>query len=288
MDNVSNNETSVLKTIKLYIGGEFVRTESGRSFPSYDANKKLHAHLCKASRKDVRKSVEWAQKSTHSWASRSAYNRGQILYRMAEMAQSKQKEFMDIHLQWGCTKEEARASVNSIIDSFVYYGGFADKFSQLMGGVNPVSGPFHNFTTPEPMGVVGLLMSDKSSPKDQAQVWVARLCALLCSGNTVLALLPPSIASLIAPLSEVFATSDLPRGTVNVLTGSVEELAPVMGEHMEIQALCICGNPKSFSHLHTMGVHNMKRVVEVKSPLLSLESILSFVEYKTVWHPIGM
>lgn len=276
----------ISKTIKLFIGGEFPRTESGRSQPVYLAkSKKIYANLCKASRKDLRNAVTAAQASQQAWAARSAYHRTQILYRMAEMAEGKREEFNEVLIQTlGYSKINANKAVNEAIDAFVYFSGFADKYQQMIGSVNPVSGPHHNFTSTEPVGVVALICNAKFNLGNM----VAQICAVIASGNSVVVLMAEEGAATLASLSEVLATSDLPKGVVNLLTGDLTELYQHLGTHMEIQSLSYQGsNKKILGELKEMAAGNMKRVIPPTKDLLTLEHIVSYVEFKTVWHPIG-
>ena len=276
----------ISKTIKLFIGGEFPRTESGRSHPVYlSKSKNLYAYLCKASRKDLRNAVTAAQEAQKGWASRSAYNRTQILYRMAEMTEGKREEFIEVLTKTvGYTKITANKSVNEAVDAFVYYAGFADKYQQLIGSVNPVSGPHHNFTSSEPVGVVALICNSKFNLGNM----VAQISAIIASGNSVVVIMADEGAATLAPLSEVFATSDLPKGIVNLLTGDLTELYSHLGTHMEINSLSYQGsNKKLLGELKEMAAGNMKRVVPPVNESLSLDHLVSYVEYKTVWHPIG-
>ncbi|MES3039407.1 MAG: aldehyde dehydrogenase family protein [Bdellovibrionota bacterium] len=286
MSGLTNTNLQIPKTIKLFIGGEFPRTESGRSFPLYtNKTKKVYANLCKASRKDLRNAITAAQGAQSSWASRSAYNRGQILYRMAEMTEGKRQEFVEILTETaGLTKAKANSSVDTAIDAFVYFAGFTDKYQQLVGTVNPVSGPHHNFTSCEPVGTVGLICNDDFD----LGTLVAQIAAIIASGNSLVALMAQDGAGVIAPLSEVLATSDLPKGVVNLLTGDAAELYKQFGTHMEIQSLSYQNSDsKILGELKEMGAGNLKRVVPPVEVDLSLEHLLSYVEYKTVWHPIG-
>ena len=276
----------VAKTIKLFIGGDFPRTESGRSTPIYIyKTKKLYANVCLASRKDLRNAVTAAQSAQAGWQNKSAYNRSQILYRMAEMTEGKRHEFVDtLVATLGLRKSNAEKSVDKAVDGFIYYAGFADKYQQVMGSVNPVSGPHHNFTSTEAVGIVGLICN---SEFDLSEV-VAQIAAIILSGNSVVALLGSEGSALLAPLAEVFATSDLPKGVVNLLTGSTEELFMQFGSHMEIQSLsCQVKDRKILGELRTMAAANMKRIVPPVKVQLSLEHLISYVEFKTVWHPIG-
>lgn len=277
----------IAKTIKLFIGGEFPRTESGRSTPIFvHKTKKLYANVCLASRKDLRNAVTVAQSALDGWQSKSAYNRSQILYRMAEMMESKRQEFtVDLTETLGLTKANAEKSVDKAIDALVYYSGFADKYQQVLGSVNPVSGPHHNFTSTEAVGLVGLICNAKFDLSDV----VAQISAIILSGNSVVVLLAAEGSAMLAPLAEVFATSDLPKGVINLLTGSVEELYQHFGNHMEIQSLsCQSKDKKILGEIRTMAAANMKRVVPPVKDSLSLEHLMSYVEFKTVWHPIGL
>jgi acyl-CoA reductase-like NAD-dependent aldehyde dehydrogenase len=281
-----SEDLRVAKTIKLFINGEFPRTESGRSFPVYYAKgKKLYANLCLASRKDLRNAITAARESQKSWSSRSAYNRGQILYRMAEMMEGRKTELLEIFKDTlSHSSVEAKSQVNDAIDALVYYAGFADKFAQVSGNVNPVSGPHHNFTTPEPVGTVVYMASEKF---DFAHLTRA-LASVICSGNSVVALLEKEGAALLSTLGEIFATSDLPKGVVNLLSGDLTELAPHVGPHMEVESACYDGkNEKILSALQAAAIGNFKRVPLALSRANNLSNLLAFVEYKTVWHPIG-
>ena len=278
------SQSLVAKTTKLFIGGEFPRTESGRSFPVYvNGTKTVYAHLCRASRKDLRNAVTAAQGALSGWAGKSAYNRGQILYRMAEMMEGKRTEFAEVFTATlGYKKPEASKAVDSAIDALVYFAGWTDKYQQVIGAVNPVSGPHHNFTTPEPVGVVGMI----ADRKFDFGALVAQIAAIVASGNVVVTLLSEKGAAVLAPLAEVFATSDLPKGVINLLSGNVEELYQQFGSHMEIHSVN-CQDSKFLAEIKTLGAENMKRVVPPTNEASSLETLLNFVEYKTVWHPIG-
>jgi acyl-CoA reductase-like NAD-dependent aldehyde dehydrogenase len=286
MSGLNGEQLPIAKTIKLFIGGEFPRTESGRSFPVYlKKSKKIYAHLCQASRKDLRNAVTTAQGALGTWSHKSAYNRSQILYRMAEMMEGKRQEFSEILRETlGYTPAACSKAVDEAIDAFVYFAGWADKYQQVIGAVNPVSGPHHNFTTPEPVGIVGLLANSKFDLGSLA----AQISAIIVSGNVLIALMAEEGGAILAPLAEVFATSDLPKGVINLLTGHLDELAPHFGSHMEIHSLsCQVRKAEVLSALKESAAHNMKRVVPPLKQDLNLENLLSFVEYKTVWHPIG-
>lgn len=281
------NSTKVLKTNKLFIGGEFPRTESGRSFPIYiHKSKKVYAQLCQASRKDLRNAVTAAQSALPGWSGKSAYNRGQIVYRMAEMLESKRGEFVDVLVKTnGLTKQAAEKSVSQTIDSLVYYAGWSDKYQQVIGAVNPVSGPHHNFTTPEPVGIVGMVSEKEFSLTH----FVSRIASIIISGNCLIALMPEKGGAFLPLLAEVFATSDLSKGVINLLTGHLSEIGTYFGSHMEIHSLSL-DSPKTelTKALQISGADNMKRICHYTGEPQNLENLLQFIEFKTVWHPIGV
>lgn len=278
--------TKVAKTVKLFIGGEFPRTESGRSFQVLaPKTKTLLANVCLASRKDLRNAVSAAQTAQNNWQSRSAFNRSQILYRMAEMMEGKRQEFKDLLIDIkSLSMVQADKHVTESIDALVYFAGFADKYQQVSASVNPVSGPHHNFTTAEPVGVVGLICNSKFDLKEV----VSQIAAIICSGNSLVMLLSEEGSLFVTALAEVFATSDLPKGVVNILTGDISELYKHFGSHMEIHSLTYSGKDATIlSVLKSESAENMKRVIASPKELLSLEHLLGYVEYKTVWHPMG-
>ena len=277
----------VVKTIKLYMDGKFPRTESGRSFVMYKKNSKdIYARLCQASRKDFRNAVEFAKAAGPAWSNRSAYNRGQILYRAAEMMEGKRSEFQDVLTQGlSLSPSKAKKEVDLAIDSWLYFAGFSDKYVQLCGSINPVSSAHHNFTTPEAVGVITHFDHDTFNlPR-----LCARLASFIVSGNTCISLLSGECPAVLAPLAETFATSDLPNGVINLLTGERQELSKHVGLHKEVRSICVDVKEPAFFHsLKVAGVDNMKRIVGPRSEILCLESITDFIEYKTAWHPIGI
>lgn len=286
MAGLNQESLRVPKTFKFFVNGKFVRTESGRSFPVYTTEtSRLYAHLSRASRKDMREAVEAAKKAQPSWSAKTAFNRSQILYRAAEMLEAKRTEFTILFCETlGQTPEQADEAVDAGIDALVYYAGFADKFQQVMGSVNPVSGPHHNFTTAEPVGVVGLIPSERFRFGDL----MAEISAILCSGNALVVCLATEGAAAVGPLAEVFATSDFPAGVVNLLTGDLTELATPLASHMDLDSLSYQGeSAELLGKLRRLGVPNMKRVIAREEEKLSLKRVLNFVEYKTIWHPIG-
>ena len=281
-----NERVEVKKTYKLYIGGAFPRSESGRTYEVKNSQGEFIANACLASRKDLKDAVVAARSATSSWANASAYNRGQILYRIAEMMEGRRAQFAsEISDSDGISLHDAEQEVITAIDRWVWYAGWSDKLAVLAGSTNPVSGPFYNFTIPEAMGVVGALASEENSLLGL----VDALAPIIVSGNTCIIL-----ASTRAPLSaitfaEVLATSDLPLGVCNILTGKKEELAPWFASHMDINGLDISGitEPSLISDIKTSGAQNVKRIHSF-GPSLSPRRILAFMEAKTIWHPIGV
>ena len=275
----------VNKTYKLFIGGAFPRSESGRVYEIKGANKKFIANPALASRKDLRDAVVAAKAAHSGWANATAFNRGQILYRVAEIMQGRSDQFIDeICALEGVTTKVAKVQVEEAIDSWVWYSGWCDKLSSVSGSLNQVSGPFYNFTTPEALGVVAIFAENKPSLLGV----VRTLAPVIASGNSAVL-----IASEIYPLpaitlSEVLATSDVPAGVVNILTGKITELAPWIGSHMEIDGVDVAGlSKKQEEELKLVGADNLKRIFRF-SPTNHPERILSFMEQKTVWHPIGL
>lgn len=287
MSRTDSARLPVPKTHKLYIGGEFPRSESGRSYVlARPGAKHAYAQLCLASRKDLRAAVDAAKAAQPRWAARSAYNRGQILYRMAEMIEGRGESWRALLRDGlGLTAAQATRAFEGVIDALVYFAGATDKYPQIIGAVNPVAGPHHNFTTPEPTGVVGLVFPDEPDPAAVA----ARIAAAIAGGNSVIVLLPGRAGGLVAEFGEAFATADLPGGVVNLLSGDAAELTPQFASHMEIQGLAFLRDePQQRTELERAAADNMKRCVASHGPLLALERVLDFVEYKTVWHPIGL
>lgn len=286
MSRTESARLPVPKTHKLYIGGEFPRSESGRSYVlAKPGAKYAYAQLCLASRKDLRAAVDAAKAAQPGWAGRSAYNRGQILYRMAEMIEGRGESWRALLRDGlGLTAAQATRAFEGVIDALVYFAGATDKYPQVIGAVNPVAGPHHSFTTPEPTGVIGLIFPDEPDPAAIA----ARIAAAIAAGNSVIALLPDRAGGLVAEFGEAFATADLPAGVVNLLSGDAAELTPQFASHMEIQGLAFLRDePQQRTELERAAADNMKRCVASHGPLLALERVLDFVEYKTVWHPIG-
>ena len=259
----------VAKTYKLYIGGAFPRSESGRSYEIEGAN------VARGSRKDVRDAVRAARGAFPGWAGLTAYNRGQVLYRIAEMMEGRRAEFVDL------TGDEAE--VDDAIDRWIWYAGWADKLAQVLGASNPVAGPYFNFTIPEPMGVVGVV-----APETPALGGVVtRLAPVIVGGNAAVVLASEKRPRAAITLAEVLATSDVPSGVVNVLTGRKSELATVLASNMDVNALDLAGVDGDRTDLERLAADNVKRVVangDGQSPYHAA----AYLETKTVWHPVGV
>jgi acyl-CoA reductase-like NAD-dependent aldehyde dehydrogenase len=275
----------VNKTYKLFIGGAFPRSESGRVYEIKGANKKFIANPALASRKDLRDAVVVAKAAQSGWANATAFNRGQILYRVAEIMQGRSDQFIDeICALEGVTTKVAKTQVEEAIDTWVWYSGWCDKLSSVTGSLNQVSGPFYNFTTPEALGVVAVFAENKPSLLGV----VRTLAPVIASGNSAVLIASESYPLPAITLSEVLATSDVPAGVVNILTGKIAELAPWVGSHMEIDGVDVAGlSKKQEEELKLVGADNLKRIFRF-SPTNHPERILSFMEQKTVWHPIGL
>jgi acyl-CoA reductase-like NAD-dependent aldehyde dehydrogenase len=266
----------VRKTYKLFIGGEFVRSESGRAY-RYDGA----VNVPRGSRKDLRDAVRAARTAFPGWAARTAMNRGQILYRAAEMLDGRRAQFVEV---LGGGRSAAR-EVEAAVDALVWYAGWTDKLAQVAGNTNPVAGPYFNFTIPEPMGVVGIV-----APQDQPLAGVVRRVApALCGGNTVVVLAPEASPLAALTLAEVLATSDVPGGVVNVLGGYRRELLPWLAGHMDVNAVDVAGcAPDEVAEIEKAAAENVKRVVKNRPGEMSPLLITAFMEMKTVWHPIGV
>ena len=273
----------VKKTYKLFINGAFARSESGRVFEVTAKNGDFIANPALASRKDLRDAVTAARAAQSGWAKATAYNRGQILYRIAEMLEGRAEQFeSEIALTSQITAAKAKAQVSDAIDRWVWYAGWSDKLQAVSGATNPVSGPFFNFSISEPQGVIAIA-SDVSFID-----FIDAIAAAVVSGNTTLVLVPGSLAVPAMTFAEVLATSDLPAGVINILTGSLDELAPWAASHMDIDGFDISGvNKKKHGELKVAGAENLKRI-HAFSTGQSPSRILAFMESKTVWHSVGV
>jgi acyl-CoA reductase-like NAD-dependent aldehyde dehydrogenase len=259
----------VKKTYKLYIGGAFPRSESGRSLEVEGAN------VAHGSRKDVRDAVRAAREAFPNWAALTAYNRGQVLYRVAEIMEGRRAQFAEL--------TASEAEVDSAIDRWVWYAGWSDKLVQVLGSSNPVAGPYFNFTVPEPTGVVGIVAPDEPPLAGL----VSRLAPAIVGGNVAVVIASERRPLAAITLAEVLATSDVPGGAVNILTGRKRELAPVLAAHMDVNAVDLSGVDGDREELERLAAENVKRVVangEGESPWHAA----AFLEMKTVWHPIGV
>ncbi len=281
----------VRKTAKLYINGAFVRSESGRVYSVEDADGTAVVRVSQGSRKDLRDAVRGSRSAQTGWASRTGYNRGQILYRIAEIMEERRDTFVDRLLTGGMALDIAEVELDTSIDRLVWYAGWADKFTQVFGNMNPVAGPFFNISAPEPTGVVGVVLGDESPLLGL----ISRVAPIIVSGNTAVVVVggPRPLAGV--ALTEVLATADVPGGVVNVITGDVDELGPVLAKHMDVNALDIVGvNPELASAMTRDAAENVKRVTVEPDPSFvdtaaqSPYLIAKFVETKTVWHPKGV
>lgn len=274
----------VMKTYKLYINGAFPRTESGRSYEITSKSGEFLANACLASRKDLRDAVVAARAAQPGWAKATAYNRGQIMYRIAEMLEGRADQFaQEISQQTGVSAKVSMQEVTDAVDLLVWYAGWSDKLPSLAGATNPVSGPYYNFTVPEALGVVGVITTiDKP-----LLGLIEAIAPVLVSGNTAVVLASSSAPLSAISFAEVLATSDLPNGVLNILSGQQSELAPWFASHMDIDGLDISGLPEADrAAVKEAGVENLKRI-SAFAKTAEPGRILAFMEAKTIWHPIG-
>jgi acyl-CoA reductase-like NAD-dependent aldehyde dehydrogenase len=279
----------VRKTYKLFIGGGFPRSESGRSYPVPGADGELLAYAAQASRKDVRDAVRAARSAVAGWSGATAYNRGQVLYRVAEMLEGRAAQFAaQVAAAEGLTATEAAAQVDAAIDRWVWYAGWPDKVAQIAGAANPVAGPYFNFSLPEPTGVVAVLAPPDSSLLGLVSV----LAPVIATGNAAVVVASADYPLPAVTLAEVLATSDLPGGVVNLLTGQQAELAPVLAGHRDVNALDVSGAAAgTAAELERLAAGNLKRVLNAADDWAATPGtrrLLAFVETKTVWHPAGI
>jgi hypothetical protein len=288
----SSARLAVRKTYKLYIGGAFPRSESGRSYQVTSARGAFLANAALASRKDARDAVRAARSAFGGWSGATAYNRGQILYRIAEMLEGRREQFADeVAAVEGVAARSALAQVDAAIDRWVWYAGWSDKISQVRSTVNPVAGPYWNVSSPEPTGVVAVFAPERPSLFGLVSV----LAPVIVSGNTTVVVAPDSAALPAVTLAEVLATSDLPGGVINILTGRIAELGKPLAEHLDVDALDLAGvtDAQFAVELERAGAQNLKRI---RRPVPDqdwtadpgLDRIVSFLETKTVWHPVGV
>lgn len=295
----SSGRIGVRKTYKLYIGGSFPRSESGRSYEVTDASGGLLANACRASRKDLRDAVRAARSAFPGWADRTAMNRGQILYRVAELMEGRRGQFVDeVAVAEGLSEERAAESVDRAIDRWVWYAGWADKIGQVLGASNPVGAPYFNFTIPEPTGVVGVVAPETSSLLGL----VSRVAPVVVGGSTAVILASETRPLPAVTLTEVLATSDVPGGVVNVLTGLRRELVPILAAHGDVDALDLWGVPDDMrAATEAAAAESIKRLSRRPTTVRETrfdwlddraaerpEWIAAFLEMKTVWHPFGV
>ena len=289
-DHATSARLEVRKTYKLYIGGAFPRSESGRSYPVSSSRGKLLAHAAQASRKDVRDAVRAARSALPGWSGATAYNRGQVLYRVAELLEGRRAQFSDeVAAAEGLSAPKARAAVDAAIDRWVHYAGWTDKFAQVTGATDPVAGPYFTFSLPEPTGVVGVL-----APQDSSLLGLVSVVApVLATGNTAVVIASQDRPLPAVSLTEVLATSDVPGGVLNLLSGFTAELAPWLAAHRDVNALDLTGAaPAARADLRAAAAETVKRVYVPRatdwSAAPDLSRLRAFTEVKTVWHPIGV
>jgi acyl-CoA reductase-like NAD-dependent aldehyde dehydrogenase len=285
-----STRVDVRKTYKLYIGGAFPRSESGRSYVVADARGRFLANASQASRKDARDAVTAARSAFGGWSGRTAYNRGQVVYRIAEVLEGRRAQLVaEVRDATGLTAARARGDVDAAIDRLVWYAGWADKIAQVTGGANPVAGPYFNHSAPEPTGVVAVV-----APDDPLLGLVSVLAPVIACGNTAVVLASEPAPLPAVTLSEVMATADVPGGVVNVLTGFRAEVAPWLASHMDVNGLDLTGvdDPQLARELEESAAENLKRVrrprAEDFAATPGLDRMTTFLETKTVWHPMGI
>jgi acyl-CoA reductase-like NAD-dependent aldehyde dehydrogenase len=287
-----SDRLSIAKTYKLYIGGAFPRSESGRSYPVRDSKGGFLANAAHGSRKDVREAVVAARKAFGGWSGATAYNRGQVLYRVAELLEGRREQFIaETVASEGVAAKKAQSIVDAAIDRWVWYAGWTDKIATVLGASNPVAGPYFSFSVPEPTGVVGVL-----APQTSALLGLVSVIAPVIAGGSTAVVVASQDRPLPAiTLSEVLATSDVPGGVVNIVTGRTAELAPWLASHADVNALDLVGAPEAMrAELEAAAAGTVKRVVRVGSAepdwaaQPDIARLRAFMETKTVWHPMGV
>ena len=282
----------ITKTPKVYVGGAFIRSESARTYPLKDAAGNFFANIPQCTRKDLRNAVEAAAKAGPGWAKRTPYNRGQIIYRLAEMLEARKADLADALAVGGASKSAAAKEITATIDRLIYYAGWADKYEQVLGNVNPVASPHFNFTVTEPMGIIGLLAPEEAP----LLALVSLIAPAITSGNTVVALASTAQPYPAIVLGEMLATSDLPGGVVNLLTGYRKELVPTFATHTHLRAIAGVAGAEERKALKLGAADSVKRVklAKAEEPVdwfsdraQSLYELRDHLEFKTTWHPIG-
>lgn len=287
-----SDRLSVAKTYKLYVGGAFPRSESGRSYQVKDAKGGFLANAAQGSRKDVREAVVAARKAFGGWSGATAYNRGQVLYRVAELLEGRREQFIaETAASEGIATKKAQSTVDAAIDRWVWYAGWTDKVATVLGASNPVAGPYFSFSVPEPTGVVGVLAPQASSLLGLVSV----VAPVIATGNTAVVVTSQERPVPAITLSEVLATSDVPGGVVNIITGRTAELAPWLASHADVNALDLTGAPESMrAELEGSAAETVKRVLRAKTTepdwttQPDISRLRAFLETKTVWHPMGV
>ncbi|ANZ37783.1 aldehyde dehydrogenase [Lentzea guizhouensis] len=286
-----SDRISVAKTYKLYIGGAFPRSESGRSYPVTDSKGTFLANAAQGSRKDARDAVTAARKAFSSWSGATAYNRGQVLYRVAEVLEGRREQFIsEVAASEGIAVKKAQSLVDTAIDRWVWYAGWTDKLAAVLGSSNPVAGPYFSFSTPEPTGVVAVLAPQQSSLLGLVSV----IAPVIASGNTCVVITSQDRPLPAITLSEVMATSDLPGGVVNIITGRTAEIAPWLASHGDVNALDLTGAPDSLrADLERSAAGTVKRVLRARpsedfTREPDMSRLRAYLETKTVWHPMGV
>jgi acyl-CoA reductase-like NAD-dependent aldehyde dehydrogenase len=284
----------VRKTYKLYVGGAFPRSESGRTYVVSDAKGRFLANASHASRKDARDAVQAARKAFGGWASKTPYNRGQVVYRVAEVLEGRRAQFVDeVQSSEGVSKRVAEATVDLSVDRLVWYAGWADKIAQVVGGTNPVAAPYFNFSVPEPTGVVAVIAPQQSSLLGLVSV----IAPVIVTGNTCVVATSADRPLPAITLSEVLATSDVPGGVVNILTGALSDTAPTLASHMDVNAIDLtglAGDAATSAQLEEAAAENLKRVRRAPATEPDwtidpgIDRMTGCLETKTVWHPIGI
>ena len=286
------NRLPIAKTPKCFVGGAFIRSESGRVYPLNDSSGVFFANIPQCTRKDLRNAVEAAAKAGPGWAKRSGYNRGQILYRLGEMIEARADEMADAVTLGGASEDEAKREVAATVDRLIHYAGWADKYEQLLGNVNPVASPHFNFTVTEPMGIIGIIAPDDSP----LLALVSLVTPAIVSGNTVVALASESQPYPSILLGEMLATSDLPGGVVNLLSGKRSELVPTFATHTHLRAISGVADADERKAIKLGAAESVKRVKLFKAEesrdwhadgAQGLYEIRDIIEFKTTWHPIG-
>ncbi|MFD1830536.1 aldehyde dehydrogenase family protein [Streptomyces desertarenae] len=291
-DSTARPRLGVPKTYKLFVGGKFPRSESGRVYEVTDTRGNRLANAPLASRKDARDAVVAARRAFGAWSGATAYNRGQILYRIAEMLEGRRDQFAaEVAAAEGLSRAKAAAQVDAAVDRWVWYAGWSDKVAQVAGGANPVAGPYFNLSTPEPTGVVAVLAPQESSFLGLVSV----LAPVIVTGNTAVAVAAERAPLPALSLAEVLATSDLPGGVVNILSGRTAEIAAPLAAHQDVNAIDLAGaDPELAKELETAAAENLKRVLRPADATSDWSAdpgtrrMLAFLETKTVWHPIGV